>query len=113
MEDGDILPEDMRLGKRKRDEISPGLRKRRKEDNIRAEKKEHSPTESQRIQNPKEFYSQDWDKDKQEEDEWETPDKFQRISQMVCRNRVLKIHPIIDGVLLNPCVQHQGGECSA
>ena len=38
MEEGDILPENMRPDKRRRDEISQGWRKRRKEDDIRAEK---------------------------------------------------------------------------
>ena len=113
MEDGDILPEDMRPGKRRTDEISPGRRKPRKEDNIRAEKREHSPTVSCRIQNPEGFYSEDWDKDKQEEDDWQTPDKFQRISQMVFPNGVLEIHPIGKGVLSSPHVQHQGCGCSA
>ena len=72
IEDEDILHEDMRPDKRRRDEISRGQRKRRKEDDIRAEKQEHSPTVSPRIQNPEGFYSEDWDKDKQEEDEWQT-----------------------------------------
>ena len=113
MEDGDILPENMRPDKQRRDEISQRRRKRRKEDYIWAEKQEHSPTVSLRIQNSEEFYSEDWDEDKQEEDEWQTPDKFQKISQMVFRNRVLEIHPVGDGVLSSPCVQHQGGGCSA
>ena len=49
MEDVDILPEDMRPDKRRRDEISRGRRKQRKEEDIRAEKREHSPTVSGRI----------------------------------------------------------------
>ena len=49
MEDGDILPEEMRPDKQRRDEISRGQRKLRKEDNIRAEKLEHSPIVSRRI----------------------------------------------------------------
>ena len=52
MEEGEILPEDTRPEKRKRDEISQGRRKQRKEDNIRAEKREHSPAISLRVQNP-------------------------------------------------------------
>ena len=78
--------------KRKRDEISRGRRKRRREDTIQTEKQEHSPTVSRRIQ---------------------YPDKFQKISQMVFRNRVPEIHPIGDKVLSSPRVQHQGGGCSA
>ena len=49
MEDGDILPENMRPEKQRRDEISQGLRKRWKEDNIQAEKRDHSPTVSWRT----------------------------------------------------------------
>ena len=85
MEEGEILPEDMRPDKQKRVEISRGRRKQRKEDNIRTEKREHSPAISRRVQNPEGFYSKDWDEDKQEEDEWQAPDKFQKISQMVFR----------------------------
>ena len=113
MEEGEILPDDTRPDKRKRDEISRGQRKRRKEDDIRTEKREHSPTISRRVQNPEGFYSKDWDKDKQEEDEWQAPDKFQKISQMVFCNGVLGIHLIGDGVLSSHCVQYQGGGCSA
>ena len=38
MEDGEILGEDIGTEKRSREEISRGRRKRRKEDDIRAEK---------------------------------------------------------------------------
>ena len=86
MEEEDILPEAIGSTKWMRDEISRGLRKRRKEDDIRPEKREHSPTVSRRIQNPEGFYSKDWDKVQQEEDEWQVPDKWQRISQMVFCN---------------------------
>ena len=48
LEDGNILPENMKPEKRRIDEISRGLRKRRKED-IGAEKQEHSPTVSWRT----------------------------------------------------------------
>ena len=88
------------------------LEKRRNEDNIRAGKQEHSPTVSQRSQNPEGFYSEDWDEDKQEEDEWQTPDKFQKISQMVFRKGIQESHLVGDGVLSRRCVQHQGGRCS-
>ena len=112
MEDGDILPENMRPDKQRRDEISQGQRKRRKEDDILAEKREHSPTVSRRIQNPEGFYSEDWDEDKQEEDEWQIPDKFQKISQMVFPIGILESHPVGDGVLSSHRVKHQGGGCS-
>ena len=38
MEDREILEENTRLEKKRRDEIAPGRRKQRKEDDIRAEK---------------------------------------------------------------------------
>ena len=94
MDDGDILAKNMRPEKRRRDEIARGWRKRRKEDNICAEKREHSPTTSRRTQNPEGFYSEDWNEDQQEEDEWQVPDKFQKISQMVFRNRVLESYQV-------------------
>ena len=68
-EEEDVLPEAIGSIKLRRDEISRGRRKRRKEDNIWPEKQGHLPTVSQRIQNPEEFYSEDWDKVQQEEDE--------------------------------------------
>ena len=63
MDDGDILAESMRPEKSRRDEIARGQRKRRKEDDIRAEKQEHSPTMSRRMQNPEGFYSEEWNED--------------------------------------------------
>ena len=51
-EDGDIFSEGVRLEKRMRDEISQGWRKWRKEDDIRAEKQDHSPTLSRSLRNP-------------------------------------------------------------
>ena len=73
-----------------------------------AEKREHSPTVSRRMQNPEGFYSEDWDEDKQEEDEWQIPDKFQKISQMVFRNGILESHLVGDRVLSSHSVQNQG-----
>ena len=52
MEEEDVLPEATESNKQRRDEISRGSRKRRKEDDIRLEKQGHSPTVSWRIQNP-------------------------------------------------------------
>ena len=63
------------------------------------EKREHSPIVYCRTQNSEGFYSKDWDEDKQEEDEWQIPDKFQKISQMVFCNRILESHPLGDRVL--------------
>ena len=59
---------------------------KRKEDNILPEKRGHSPTVSRRVQNSEGFNSEDWDEIQQEEDEWQVPDKWQRISQMVFCN---------------------------
>ena len=53
-----------------------------REDNITLEKCEHSPTVSRRTQNQAGFYAEDWDELQQEDDEWQVPDKWQRISQM-------------------------------
>ena len=47
--------------KPKRDKVVRGLRKQQKEDDIRPEKHEHSPTVSRRTRNPEGFYSEDWD----------------------------------------------------
>ena len=112
MEDGEILEENTRPEKRRRDGISQGRRKQRKEDNIRAEIRRHSPSTSKRMRNPEGFYSENWDDDQQEEDEWQVPDKFQRISQMVFGNRVLESHPEGYRVRSSQRVQHQVGGCS-
>ena len=111
MEEEDVLPEATGSTKWRRDEISRGRRKQRKEDDIRPEKRGHSPTVSRRILNLEGFYSEDWDKDQQEEDDWQAPVKWQRISQMVFRNKVLEIHLVGDGAMSSFCTQHQGGGC--
>ena len=49
MDDGDILAKNMRPENRRIDEIAQGWRKRRKDDDIRAEKREHSPNMSRRT----------------------------------------------------------------
>ena len=110
MVDGEILEENTRPEKRRREEISQGWRKRRKKDNICTEKREHSPSTSKRTRNPEGFYSENWDDDQQEGDEWQVPDKFQRISQMVFHNGVLERHSVVDGVLSSHRVQHQGAD---
>ena len=84
-----------------------------KEDDIQLEKRGHSPTVSRRIQKQEGFYSKDWDKDQQEEDDWQAPDKWQKISQMVLRNKVLELHPVGEGAISSLHAQHQGGGCSA
>ena len=49
MEDGEILEENTRPEKRRRDKVAQDWRKRRREDNIPAEKQEHSPSTSKRT----------------------------------------------------------------
>ena len=54
--------------KRKEEEVARDRRKLWREDNIRADKREDS---------------EDWGEDQQDKDDWEVPDKGQRISPMV------------------------------
>ena len=68
-------------------------------------------TVSRRIQNPEGFYSKDWDKVQKEEEDWQAPDKWQRISQMVFRNKVLEIHLVGDRAISSLHTQHQRGGC--
>ena len=70
------------------------------------------PTVSRRTQNPGGFYSDDWNEVKQEEDEWQAPDKWQRILQMVFSGGGLEINPVGGGSISSPHTQHQGGGCS-
>ena len=109
MDDGEILVDDIRTGKRSREETFRGRRKRRKEDDIRAEKREHSPSVVKRTRNPEGFYSEYWENKQQEGDQWQIPDKFQKISHMVFRNGVLERYPVSNGVLSSHRVQHQEG----
>ena len=52
MKEEDVLPKATGSTKRRRDEVSRGQRKWRKEDDVRLEKQGHSPTVSWKIQNP-------------------------------------------------------------
>ena len=58
------------------------------------------------------FYAEDWDELQQEDDEWQVPDKWQRISQMVFRGICLEIYPDDAGCISIFFTQHRGGECS-
>ena len=82
--------------------ISRGQRKGRYEKNLRGDKPEHSLTESRRVHPPRGFYSEERDKELQDEDDYQAPDKFQRILRMV--------FPF--GVSGDPPVKHHGGGCS-
>ena len=59
MEDGDVISEDLRPRKHKRDKVARGRRKRRNEDDIRVDKRRHSLTEPRRIHHPQGFYDED------------------------------------------------------
>ena len=96
MEEEDVLPKATGSTKRRRDKISRGWKKQGNEDNIWPKKQGHLPTVFRIIQNPEGFYSKDWDEVQQEEEKLHAPDKWQRISQMVFRNKVLEIHPVGD-----------------
>ena len=109
MKDEDVLLEAEGYTKLKRDEVALGLRKRQKEDDIRPEKCVQSPTASWRTKNPEGFYSEDWNEVHQEEDEWQVPDKWQRILQIVFRGGGLEIIPVGYGSISSSCTQHQGG----
>ena len=72
------------------------------EEDLRGNKREHSPTESRRVHPPRGFYSEEWDEELQDEDDYQAPDKFQRISRMVFPH----------GVSWDPLGKHHGGGCS-
>ena len=93
MEDKDVLPEAEGSTKRKRDEVTQGQRKLQKQ-GIWPEKRGHWPTVSRRTQNPEGFFSKDCNEVQQEQDEWQAPDKWQRIFQMVFCSRGLEINPL-------------------
>ena len=112
MEDEDALPEAEGSTKWKRDEVAKRRRKQQKEDDIRPEKRGHSPTVSRRTQNIQGFYSENWNEVQQEGDEWQAPDKGQRILQMVFHGRGLDINPVRYRSISSSCTQHQGGGCS-
>ena len=107
MEDEDVWPVTEGAAKQKIDELARGRRKQRKEDDFCPEKRAHSHTVLQRTQNPEGFYSEDWNEVRQEEDEWWTPDKWQRITQMVFCGGCLQITPV--EYESSSCIQHQGG----
>ena len=101
--DDDMITEtEVRPGKRVRDEPARGRRKRRNEDNIRADKREHSPAEARRIHPPSGYYDEEWIDDLQAEEDYQNPEKVRRTEDMVSP----------DGVPEDPPVQHQGGGCS-
>ena len=94
MEDEDVWPATEAEIKQKINGVAQGRRKQQKKEDIGMQKCEHSPTVSRRTQNPEGFYSEDWNEAQQPEDEWQMPDKWQRISQMVFRGGCLEINPV-------------------
>ena len=64
------------------------------------------------MQNPLGFYSENWDEFKHKEDEWQIPDKWQMILQMVFCDGCLEINPEVIGDISRSCTQHQGGRCT-
>ena len=58
--------------------------------------------ESRRVHPPQGFYSEEWDKELEDENDYQAPDKFQRIYRMVLPH----------GVSWDPSGKHQGGGCS-
>ena len=103
VEEGRMITEAAIKGKR--DEVARGWRKPQREEEIQQEKREHSPTVSLRSRNPAGFYSEDWDELQQEEYEWQAPDKWQRILQMVFHCGYLEIHSDDTGFISNSCTQ--------
>ena len=79
MDDGDSLTVDVRPEKRKREEREKG----RHEEDLRGNIREHSTTESHRVHPSQGFYSEEWQKELQDEDDYQSPDKFQRVSRIV------------------------------
>ena len=102
MEDETIPSDEIRPGKRVRDEPARGWRKRRNEEDIRVDKREHSPTETRRSHHPQGFYDEDWIDDQQAEEDYQNPEKIRRTADMVS----------LQGVPGDPPIQHQGGGCS-
>ena len=64
------------------------------EDEIRPEKIFHLPSASRRTHNLERFYSEDWNEVQREEDEWQAPDEWRTILQMVFRSGDLEINPV-------------------
>ena len=65
---------------------------------------------SWRTQNPEGFYSEDWNEVQQEEDEWQAPDKWQRILQMVFCGGGLEINPVGYGFISSPVLNTKGAD---
>ena len=53
-----------------------------------------------------------WNEVQQEEDQWQAPDKWQRILQIVFLGGGLAINPVGYGSISGSFTQHQGGGCS-
>ena len=111
LDNEDFLLEAEGYTKWKKDEVALGRIKRQKENEIRPEKSLHLPSASMRTHNPERFYSDDWNEVKQEEEEWQEPDEWQRILQMVFRRGDLEFNPV--GCRFISSSVQQEGRCSA
>ena len=109
MEKEDVLPEATGSTKRREMKFPEGGENGRGKTISGQRNKDIRPQYPGRIQNPEGFDSDDWDEVQQEEDKWQAPDKWQRISQMVFCNRVQRIHPVGDEAISSLGAQHQGG----
>ena len=94
MDDEEMISGEIRPGKHVRDEITRGRRKRRNEDDIRADKRAHSLTETRRRYHSQGFYYKDWIDDQQAEDDYQKLEKFQKITNMVSLNEVSEDPPV-------------------
>ena len=96
--------------KRKMDEVSQRPKKRQKEEDIWADKIEHSPLMEFRKWKQEGLYLKDWNAE--EEDKWQVQDKGKRISQMEFYGRVPEIHSHLGRYTTGSSTQHHGGRCS-
>ena len=87
--DEDFLLEAEGYTKQKREEVALGRIKRQTEDDFQPDKCLHLSSASWRTHNPERFYSEDWNEVQQEEGEWQAPDQWWRIFQMVFCSRDL------------------------
>ena len=110
MEDEDFLLKAEGYTKRKKDEVTLGRIKQQKKDEIGPEKSLHLPSASLRTQNPERFYSEDWNEVQQEEEEWQAPDEWWRILQMVFLSRDLEINPVGCGFISSSVPNTKGAD---
>ena len=94
LEDEDLLREAEGDTKRKKDAVALGQIKQQKEDEIQTERSLHLFSMSLGTHQLERFYLEDWNEVQQEKEEWQLPDEWQRILQMVLSSRDLEINPV-------------------